>query len=455
MKIYFIGIGGIGMSGLAEYMLSENNIVYGSDSVSSVITDRLAEKGAIIYTKHDKNNITDDIELVVYSSAINSSNPEMIAAKEKNIRTIRRAELLGEIVNEMFLIAISGTHGKTSTTAMIAKMLIDAELDPTVFAGGAIDFLNNSPMRVGAGKIAVVEADEFDRSFLTLAPDVAIVNNIEEDHLDIYKDINDIKSGFTEFVNQSKPESIIIINGDDKNVLDIKKQILAEDITLFGMNSTDDVYASDIEYFSTEEYTTAFNIISNNINRGRVYLKVPGIHNIKNSLATYCVSEKLEIPFEIYFKSIADFNGVKRRLELVYKKGIKVYDDYAHHPTEIKNSLEGLRHISSGRIITVFQPHLYTRTRDFYKDFAESLALSDLLILTEIYPAREEKIEGVTSALIADEYFKVKGEKAIYENAPDKINLILKDIVRDGDTIVFQGAGSITLYCQNFVKSLF
>ena len=275
MKIYFIGIGGIGMSGLAEYMLSENNIVYGSDSVSSVITDRLAEKGAIIYTKHDKNNITDDIELVVYSSAINSSNPEMIAAKEKNIRTIRRAELLGEIVNEMFLIAISGTHGKTSTTAMIAKMLIDAELDPTVFAGGAIDFLNNSPMRVGAGKIAVVEADEFDRSFLTLAPDVAIVNNIEEDHLDIYKDINDIKSGFTEFVNQSKPESIIIINGDDKNVLDIKKQILAEDITLFGMNSSDDVYASDIEYFSTEEYTTAFNIISNNINRGRVYLKVP------------------------------------------------------------------------------------------------------------------------------------------------------------------------------------
>ncbi len=455
MKIFFIGIGGIGMSGLAEYMLEKGNVVFGSDSGTSVITDRLAEKGAVIYTGHDKNNITGDIDLVVYSSAISEANPELTAAREKSIKTVKRAGLLGEIVNGMFLIAVSGTHGKTSTTAMIAKMLIDAELDPTVFAGGTIDFLNGAAVRLGAGKIAVVEADEYDRSFLTLTPDIAIVNNIEEDHLDIYKDIDDIKYNFIKFVNQSKEDAAAVLNGDDENVHDIINNIKTGNIIRFGISEGNDVYSSDIKYNPAVGYASEFNIISRGINKGSVQLKVQGIHNIKNSLAAYCVSEKFEIPFEVFAKSISHFTPVKRRLELVYSKGINIFDDYAHHPTEIRNSLEGIKLTAGGRIITVFQPHLYTRTRDFYHEFAKSLAISDVLILTEIYPAREEKIEGVSSELIADEYEKIKGEKPVLENDPEKINSILKNIVKEGDTIVFQGAGSITLYCQNFVKSLY
>lgn len=443
------------MSGLAEYLLEKGNAVFGSDSGTSVITDRLTEKGAVIYTGHDKNNITEDIDLVVYTSAINEANPELTAARGKSIKTVKRAGLLGEIVNGMFLIAVSGTHGKTSTTAMIAKMLIDAGLDPTVFAGGTIDFLNGAAVRLGAGKIAVVEADEYDRSFLTLTPDIAIVNNIEEDHLDIYKDIDDIKNNFVKFVNQSKEGAAVVLNGDDDNVSGIINNIKPGNIIRFGISEGNDVYASYIKYNPAVGYASEFNIISGGINKGSVQLKVQGIHNIKNSLAAYCVSEKFEIPFEIFSKSISHFTPVKRRLELVYSKGINVFDDYAHHPTEIKNSLEGLKLTAEGRIITVFQPHLYTRTRDFYREFAKSLALSDVLILTEIYPAREEKIEGVSSELIADEYQKIKGEKPVLENDPEKINTILKKIVKEGDTIVFQGAGSITLYCQNFVKSLY
>jgi len=454
MKIFFIGIGGIGMSALAEYLLEQGNIICGSDFQVSAIVNRLVSKGATIKIGHNERNITDDIDLVVYSSAIGDSNPEILQAKAKSIKIIRRAELLGSIVNNMFLIAVSGTHGKTTTAAMIAKLLIDFNLDPTVFVGGSMDFLDGAAMRRGAGKIAVVEADEYDRSFLTLSPDITIINNIEEDHLDIYKDLNDIKDNFIKFTNQSKKGSIAILNGDDENIASIIPYLKSENIIKFGLSNLNNIYASKIQYYLNEIYSSAYTIIDNGNEAGRVLLKLNGEHNIKNSLAAYSVGKYFNIPFKQFKKSIGQFKPVKRRMELVYNKEIRVYDDYAHHPTEIKSSIEGLRKISKGKIITVFQPHLYTRTRDFYREFAKSLSLSDKLILLDIYPAREEKIEGIFSEIIAKEYKIISGKDAIMENDSNKINLYLKQNTDFGDIVIFQGAGSITLYCRDFVKSL-
>jgi len=430
-----IGIGGIGMSGIAEYLLKKKIEVTGSDLNLSFITERLESLGAVIYKGHSESNIPLDADIVIYSSAVKEDNPEYISAKNNNIRLLKRAVILGFIVNDKILISVAGTHGKTTTAAMIGKLLLDAGLDPDIFCGGNLDYLNGASSRIGDGNYAVVEADEYDRSFHTLKSDIIVITNIDLDHTDFYKDIEDIKNSFRIFIENRKINSKIVIYGENDNTVNLTRNILtAENKSDLIMYGKDD-----------DEYNYSFKNIFYD-------LQIIGEHNVLNSLAALCVSNVLGIDKTIFRKSIESFNGVGRRLELKYDGDIKIYDDYAHHPYEIYCSLTALKKISKRKLITVFQPHTYTRTRDFYGEFANSLALSDIIILAGIYPAREKYIDGVTSLLILNELKKYKNIQSCCSADNDEIIRKLLKIVQKDDVVVFQGAGDITLLCGKFVS---
>lgn len=449
-QIHFIGIGGIGVSGLAEYFLRSGYKVSGSDMTASHITNRLKSLGAEIFIGHSAENIKGTLDGVVYSSAVKSDNPEMIKANELNIRTVRRAEMLGEIVNDKFLIAVSGTHGKTTTTAMIAKVLIDAGCDPLVFVGGNVELFEGGSSRIGRGSYAVVEADEYDRSFLTLTPDVTVVTSIDEDHLDIYKDLQDIKNTFAEFCGNSKPGSKIVYFGDDKNVKSTLQKLDREKIS-YGFGNGN--YYRISGYYSAKG-TLNFSVLNSHSEYRNITLSLIGRHNVLNSTACFAVSKILNINFEKYKQSIKEFAPVARRLQLKYNKNdVRVYDDYAHHPKEIEVSLKGLKEANGERIITVFQPHLFSRTKDFYREFAKALLEADEIILLDIYPAREKPIKGVTSEMIFNELIKLNAN-ARYLEKPESVIKYLSENVKKNDTIVFQGAGDITMLCDQFIKKL-
>ncbi len=441
-KVHFIGIGGIGMSGIAEYLAKNNFTVSGSDANTSDISERLKNFGIMVYEGHKADFLSDDTELVVYSAAVKEDNAEYKKAVLLGIPTVKRAKALGEIVNSKFLIAVSGTHGKTTTTSMIAQILIDNNLDPTVFVGGNLSFLDGSSSRIGNSNIAVVEADEYDRSFLTLEADVIIVNNIEADHLDIYKDLQDIQDNFVKFCNLSKENCKVIMNGDDENVRAIAGQIARKKI-YFGFDEENDFVIDNITY---SEKNCSFKLNGNQLN-----LSVIGKHNMLNSSAAFLAAKETGLTDEGIASSLQTFGGVKRRFELKFQNGIRVYDDYAHHPTEVRATLEAARSINLGRIITVFQPHLYSRTKDFYKAFSDAFAGTDILILDKIYPARELPIEGVTSDLILNEFNKNYPKESYLFNKKSEILEKLGEIVRDKDIVIFQGAGTITSYCDEYV----
>ncbi|HMS65830.1 MAG TPA: UDP-N-acetylmuramate--L-alanine ligase [Ignavibacteria bacterium] len=442
-KVHLIGIGGIGMSGIAEYLVRKNYIVSGSDMTLSPITKRLENRGVTIYSGHEEKNLPDDTELVIYTSAVKEDNEEYKKAVRLKIKTVKRAEALGHIVNNKFVIAVSGTHGKTTTSAMIAKVLIDIKFDPTVFIGGNLDFLDGGSSRIGKGEIAVVEADEYDRSFYQLRPDIAVITNIEADHLDIYKDLDDIKNSFREFLKNGKKGMKIIACGDDNNITVIMKEFERE--SFYGFSNSNDHIVKNVSY---EKDHTEYSIDGEQIR-----LRIAGNHNILNSAAAYLAAREVKISNELFNESIKTFYGVKRRLELKLYNGIKVYDDYAHHPTEVEATLEGIKKLHRGRVITVFQPHLFSRTRDFYNEFGKSFSETDILFLLKIYPAREKALEGITSELILNEYLK-SGKKGYYIENKDEIINELENIMTDGDLIIFMGAGDITGLCDQFVKKV-
>jgi len=449
-SIYFIGIGGIGMSGLAEYYLRNGFNVSGSDLEESHITKRLADLGGKIYPGHSAANISSSIDRVVYTSAVKADNPELKRATELGIKTIRRAEMLGEVVNEKYLIAVSGTHGKTTTTAMIGKLLVDAGLDPLIFVGGNVSLFDGGASRFGNGDYAVVEADEYDRSFLTLRPNVSVITNIDEDHMDIYKDMDEIKDTFKLFCDRSKYGAYIVYCGDDNNIKSFINTVNREKIS-YGFD--------DKNYLKITDYKVASNMLNFSILNSHsayhdVKLDLVGRHNALNSTACFAVSKVLGIGFEKYKESIKEFNTVDRRLQLKFNKnGLKVYDDYAHHPVEIRSSINGLKEMNYGRIISIFQPHLFSRTKDFYKDFAKELSIADEVILMEIYPAREKPIEGITSGLIYDELIKIN-KNTSYIKERNSIIASLLSSIKENDVIVFQGAGDITNLCSEFVAKL-
>ncbi len=382
-KVHLIGIGGIGMSGIAEYLAGKKYDIAGSDISAGAITRRLSKLGVNIFEGHSENNLSEDTELVIYSSAVKNDNPEYLKAVRLKKRLVKRAEALGNIINDKFVIAVSGTHGKTTTTAMIAKILIEGKYDPTVFVGGNIDFLDGGSSRIGKSNIAIVEADEYDRSFLQIKPDIAVITNIDPDHLDIYKDIEDIKNNFRKFIQNSKKDFKVIGCGDDENVIEVLKDF--KNKILYGFRKSNEVVIEDVSFGKKG--------VSYKIGSDYIILKVLGEHNILNSAAAYLAAKNFNVSDENFNETMNSFKGVKRRLELKYDNGIKIYDDYAHHPTEVKATLSAIRKTGPTRVITVFQPHLYSRTRDFYKEFGEAFSGTDILLLAKIYPARETEIE--------------------------------------------------------------
>ena len=448
IKIHFIGIGGIGMCGLAEYHLHAGNKVSGSDLMESDTTKRLQKSGATVKIGHSGENVNRTIDVVVYSAAVKDDNPELKKAKELGLKTMKRAEMLGTIVNDKYLIAVAGTHGKTTTTAMVGKLLADAGLDPLVFVGGNVKLFDGGASRYGSGKYAVVEADEYDRSFLFLKPDISIITSIDEDHLDIYSDLADIKRTFGMFCGNSKQGSKIIYCGDDKNIQDSIGNVKRDKYS-YGFGNGN--------YFKITDYSKADNKLHFSImNSTAVYkdidLNLIGKHNVLNSAACFATGRMLNIDFVIYKMSINDFKTVDRRLQMKYNKDIVVFDDYAHHPKEIESSLLGLKEFYKGkRIISVFQPHLYTRTRDLYIEFAKSLGIADEVVLLDIYPAREKPIEGITSGLIMEEMNRQNKSVKYFGSGDDALDF-LSSFVEKSDIVVFQGAGDITLLCDNFLK---
>lgn len=452
-KVHLIGAGGIGMSGIAEYLGRKKFEVTGSDMALSPVTKRLEKFKVKISEGHNENNLPGDTELVIYSAAVKEDNPEYLKALSLGIKTVKRAEALGFIVNDKFVISVSGTHGKTTTAAMIAKVLIESKLDPTVFVGGNIDYLDGGSSRIGKNNIAVVEADEYDRSFFHLRSDIIIITNIDIDHLDIYKDIEDIKESFRKFIDQGKKGLKIIACGDEKNVVEILKD--RKDKKLYGFNKGNDYVIENISFGKTS--------IGFSLDKDDIRIIVPGKHNVLNASAAYLTAKLFNVSEEKFNQSLDTFYGVKRRLELKYHNGVKIYDDYAHHPTEVKASLEAIKNSKPARVITVFQPHLYSRTRDLYREFGEAFAGTDILILDKIYPAREKEIKGVSSEMILGEYndnlLKQKSPvkktvQGLYFDSREKIMDELDKISREGDVIIFQGAGDITDLCSKYIKRI-
>lgn len=432
------------MSGLANYLLEKGYNVSGSDSTQTEITDSLSRKGAKINYDQNGSMIDESTDLIIYTAAVKEDNEEYKKAKALNIKMVKRAVALGEIVNDDKLISISGTHGKTTTTSLTAKVFIDADAEPTVFVGGALDFLNGMTSVCGTNNIAIVEADEYDRSFHTLRSDIIIITNIEEDHLDYYKDLKDIKESFKKFIQNAKPGCRIIACGDDKNIRDLLTEFKDTKVMYYGFDKSNDNVISE---YTAEEHKITFVL-----NNEKIEIGLKGKHNVLNSSAAFLAGIQCGLEADTIKKSLKSFGGVKRRLELKYTNSVNVYDDYAHHPTEIKATLEALRSAGAERIITIFQPHLFSRTRDFYKDFAHALSGTDVLILNKIYPAREKAIEGVTSEMIRKE---IPSEKETYYIEENKVILEkLNEIKKNNDTIVFMGAGNITDICNEYVNSL-
>lgn len=448
-NVHFVGIGGIGMSGIAEVLLSQGFNITGSDKVLTDVTKRLQEIGIKVYEGHNPENLT-DADVLVYSSAVNVDNPEVKTAYERKIPVIKRSEMLAECMRMKYGIGIAGTHGKTTTTSMVGLVLTEGNIDPTIIVGGKLSGLGGTNARLGQGDFIVVEADEFDRTFLKLTPTIAAITTLESEHLDTYKDLNDIKGAFIEFANKVPFYGFVVLCLDEPALQDIIPHINKKILT-YGLTTQADIRATEIKHHG---FTSSFIVKYKNIELGEINIKIPGIHNVKNSLVAVCIATELGIPFETIKKALESFSGVYRRFEVKYNKELMVVDDYAHHPTETSVTLAGIRSGWDRRLVAVFQPHLYTRTKEFYQEFGRSFLNSDVFICTDIYPARELPIEGVSGELISN-MAKKFGHKEVYyipnkEDIPEFLNNIkLKD-----DIIVTMGAGDIWKYGEKFITKL-
>ncbi len=451
-KIHFVGIGGIGMSGIAEILLDQGFSVSGSDRALSEVTERLQKLGAVIMEGHAESNVGEDVDALVYSSAVQPENPELVAAQRRKIPLIRRAEMLAEMMRLKYGVGIAGTHGKTTTTSMISLVLLEGGLDPTVIVGGKLSGLGGTNARLGHGDFIVVEADEYDRSFLSITPTVAILTTLETDHLDCYRDLEDIKGAFVQFASKVPFYGFIVLCVDEPALLDIMPQLSRKKIITYGMNPQADIQAVDIQY---KNNTSTFTLVRSGNDLGQITIQIPGRHNVQNALAALAVGLELGVSFEKVKAGIERFSGVYRRWE---KKGeiagITLYDDYAHHPTECKATLAGAKAGWRRRVICVFQPHLYSRTRDFYEEFGKSFLLSDILIVTDVYPAREEPIQGVSGELIVDAAKRFGHKDVHYVSDKKQVPAFLKTMTRKGDIVITMGAGDIWKYGEEFLKMM-
>ncbi len=437
------------MSGIAEILFNLGYHVTGSDARQSETTRRLGDLGIKIQHQHAGENVK-ETDVVVISSAVKEDNPEVISAKNRRIPVIRRAEMLGELMRMKYGIGIAGTHGKTTTTSMVGEILSEGGLDPTIVVGGKVVNLS-SHARLGNGELMVTEADEYDRSFLWLTPTIAVVTTLEPEHLDYYKDFEEIKSAFSEFLQKVPFYGRVILCWDEKNLRDLIPRI-ERPITTYGLSAGADLKASSLEF---DGYHSSFKVQVKGEAVGKITLSVPGSHNVKNSLAAIGVALELDLPWDKIRKGLEKFRGVHRRFEIKGEaRGVMVVDDYAHHPTEIKATLKGARSGWKRRIIAVFQPHLYSRTRDFHEEFGQVLLESDVLVVTDIYPAREKPMPGITGDLVCESAKRLGHKDAFFVPQLQDTVSFLRKMVRKNDMVITMGAGDVYKIGEELLKLL-
>jgi UDP-N-acetylmuramate--alanine ligase len=437
--LHFTGIGGIGMSGIAEVLLNLGYQISGSDVKLSPITERLAAMGARVFEGHAASNI-DGARALVVSSAVDEQNPEVQEARRISIPVIPRGELLAELMRLKYGIAVAGSHGKTTTTSMTATILNYAGLDPTVVVGGRVGTMGGSNARVGHSDFLVVESDESDGSFLKLAPIIAVVTNVDREHLDHYADLDAIRAAFLEFVNKVPFYGAVIVCLDDGNVQGLLPEIRRRTIT-YGTTAQADIEASDI---TCGPFSSGFRLRHRNADLGRFELHIPGRHNVLNAMAAIAVAMELEVKPETIREALATFNGVDRRFQLRgQERGISVVDDYGHHPTEIRATLDGARACGFRRIHVLFQPHRYSRTFHLMDEFARSFHQADSVFVMDIYAASEKPIAGVTAESLVERIRQFGHRGVEYVGTLDRGVDALVGVAGEGDLVLTLGAGSV------------
>lgn len=434
------------MSGIAELLLNLEFYISGSDINHSQNVKRLESRGINISINHSADNVK-NADVVVYSSAVKQNNPELISAHKKNIPVIRRAEMLAELISlKQTSIAVGGTHGKTTTSSMIGTMLEEAGYDPTLVVGGLVSNLNSN-VKLGSGDVIVVEADEYDRSFLALNPTIAVVTNLELEHTDCYSDFEDLETAFLQYCNSVPFYGEVILCADSPSLMKISKNI-KKPIVTYGTSPLADFRAVNIKYKAGKSF---YNLVYNEKDFGQIIINAPGNHNVLNSLSAIALGIELNIPFDKLKSGINNYKGVRRRFDIKENSSeIMVVDDYAHHPTEVKATITAAKTGWSKKIVSVFQPHLFTRTRDFYREFAESLFQSDYIIITDIYPAREEPIKKISSQLIVKELKRLGHQNIIYIDNLNELNDTLDNLGLDNHMVITMGAGDIWRFNEKY-----
>lgn len=432
-KVYFVGIGGSGMFPLACICHSKGWKVAGYDASRSNNTDTLSSMGIKINYSHEEGNIDDDTDCVVYSSAIKQDDRELVFARNKNIKTMVRSKFLGFLTKSYDLIAISGSHGKSTSSSMITQILIDCKKDPTAIIGAHFSKIGGNSI-LGSSKIAVCEACEYMDSFLDLNPKVGVILNIDNDHLDYFGNIENEKESFFKFAEKCE---FLVVNKDDKNTLEISKQLGDKKIFYFSLSDKSDFHAQNVLF---DKYANvSFDLMKNDNKIFNVKLKVKGKHNVLNCLASFCVSEIMGLDTNDVKKSVENFHGVDRRFQFIGERmGISIFDDFAHHPTEIEATLKTAKSMNYRRVIVVFQPHTYSRTFNLMNDFARALSIADKVVITDILPVREENIYGVRSEDLSS---KIPGSIVIGKF--EEVSKYLKKLAKEGDMIMTMGGGDI------------
>lgn len=450
-RLHLVGIGGAGMSGIAEVLAAHGFEVSGSDLATTEVTQRLDSLGIRVASGHDADNV-DEAQLVVISSAIPEDNPEVVAARDRGVAIVRRAEMLAELMRLKYGIAVAGTHGKTTTTSLIGAILTDAGLDPTVIVGGRLR-VSGTGARLGSSEYMVAEADEYDRSFLRLQPILAVITSIEAEHLDTYRDLEEIKDAFVDFAGRVPFFGRVVVCLDDVNIQAVLPRLADRRVTTYGTSPQAELEADDIRH-GDGGVRFRVHYESHDVD-GEVFLPMPGAHNARNALAAIAVALDLGVGFEQAASCLAEFRGVHRRFERLgsWREAV-VIDDYAHHPSEIEATLEATRAAYPGSgIHVVFQPHLYSRTRDHGDAFGRALLAADHAIVVDIYGSREEPLEGVDSGLVVAAARKSGHRQVSHVSDREQVIEALAQAVEPGDVIITLGAGDIYRLAEDLVEA--
>jgi UDP-N-acetylmuramate--alanine ligase len=449
-RIHFVGIGGIGMSGIAEVLLNLGYAISGSDLVESEITRRLARLGVCYSPEHRAQNVA-QADVVVVSAAVTADNVEVVAAKARKIPVIPRAEMLAELMRMKYGVAVAGSHGKTTTTSLIATVLAKGGLDPTLVIGGRLNNLGGNA-KLGQGEFMVAEADESDGSFLKLTPMVAVVTTIDREHLDFYRNLEEIQTAFRQFLNKVPFYGFCIVCADEPNIRAILPS-LTKRVFTYGLQADDDYVARDIR---TQGFGSEFVALRQGKVLGSVVLNIPGLHNIRNSLAAIATGVELDIPFASIQQALHEFSGIHRRFEVKGEvRGITIVDDYGHHPTEIDATLRTAQLVwPNRRLVVIFQPHRYTRTQALWREFCPPLLAAHVLLVTEVYGAGEPHIPGVSGALLWEGLQALGHPQALFVPHKEELAAVMLQYIRPGDIVLTLGAGDVWKVGEQVLKAL-